>query len=126
MERSHGMTTEKLLTQKYAQLPGHQFNGAENGRERCERPEEQALPIASLNEDELLKDRLLDTAIEMTFPASDPVAIPHGAVKTGICPEMIPACVDHQNSKLMTESIGGTGNVQECASKAAVAGKVKH
>ena len=44
------------------------------------------------------KESLLDGAIEMTFPSSDPISISFGITKIEIAPDMVAARSDHQNS----------------------------
>jgi hypothetical protein len=44
------------------------------------------------------KESLLDGAIEMTFPSSDPISIAFGITKIEAPPDMVAARSDHQNS----------------------------
>lgn len=40
-------------------------------------------------------EELLDDAVEMTFPASDPIAIDSGITRIEVSPDMVDASVDH-------------------------------
>jgi hypothetical protein len=44
------------------------------------------------------KEALLDDAIEMTFPSSDPISVSSGIKRIAKAPEIVPARTDHQNS----------------------------
>ncbi|QYF93418.1 hypothetical protein KY495_22580 [Massilia sp. PAMC28688] len=55
--------------------------------EECDTPEEQA------------KETLLDDAVEMTFPASDPISVDSGITRIEVPPDMVDASTDHQNAK---------------------------
>jgi hypothetical protein len=43
------------------------------------------------------KETLLDEAIEMTFPSSDPISVSSGITRIEVAPEMVAARTDHQN-----------------------------
>ena len=45
------------------------------------------------------KEILLDDAIEMTFPSSDPISVNSGITRIEVAPEMVDARTDHQNSQ---------------------------
>jgi len=45
------------------------------------------------------REALLDDAIEMTFPSSDPVSVDSGITRIEVAPDMVAARTDHQNSK---------------------------
>ena len=45
------------------------------------------------------KETLLDEAIEMTFPSSDPISVSSGITRIEVAPEMVAARTDHQNSQ---------------------------
>lgn len=45
------------------------------------------------------QEALLDDAIEMTFPSSDPVSVDSGITRIEVAPDMVAARTDHQNSK---------------------------
>jgi hypothetical protein len=40
-------------------------------------------------------DELLDDAVEMSFPASDPIAIDSGITRVEVSPDMVDASMDH-------------------------------
>jgi hypothetical protein len=50
---------------------------------------------------ELARDVLLDEAVEMTFPASDPIAVDSGITRVEVAPDMAPAQSDHQRAGQM-------------------------
>jgi len=45
------------------------------------------------------KATLLDDALEMSFPSSDPISVNSGITRIEVAPEMVDAGVDHQNSQ---------------------------
>jgi len=45
------------------------------------------------------KETLLDDAVEMTFPASDPISVDAGITRIEVAPDMVDACTDHQHAK---------------------------
>jgi hypothetical protein len=45
------------------------------------------------------KETLLDEAIEMTFPSSDPISVTSGITRIEVAPDMVDAQTDHQNSQ---------------------------
>ncbi|MFZ6818700.1 DUF2188 domain-containing protein [Undibacterium sp. Ji22W] len=45
------------------------------------------------------KETLLDDALEMSFPSSDPISVNSGITRIEVAPEMVDAGVDHQNSQ---------------------------
>jgi len=49
-------------------------------------------------EEDKAKETLLDDAIEMTFPSSDPISVSSGITRIEVAPEMVAASSDHQNS----------------------------
>jgi hypothetical protein len=53
---------------------------------------------------EQAKETLLDSAVEMTFPASDPVSVDAGITRIEVPPEVVNAHDDHQHA----------GKVEEC------------
>ena len=55
--------------------------------EECDSPEQ------------LAKETLLDDAVEMTFPASDPISIDSGITRIEVPPDMVDASTDHQHAK---------------------------
>jgi hypothetical protein len=46
----------------------------------------------------MAKETLLDDAVEMTFPASDPISVDAGITRIEVPPEMVNASSDHQNA----------------------------
>jgi hypothetical protein len=42
------------------------------------------------------KESLLDDAVEMTFPASDPISVSSGITRIEVAPDMVDAHDDHQ------------------------------
>lgn len=44
------------------------------------------------------KETLLDDALEMSFPSSDPISVSSGITRIEVAPEMVAAQTDHQNS----------------------------
>jgi hypothetical protein len=44
------------------------------------------------------KETLLDEAVEMTFPASDPIAVDAGITRIEVAPEKVDASRDHQGA----------------------------
>ena len=61
-------------------------------QEECDTPEQAA------------KETLLDDAVEMTFPASDPISVDSGITRIEVAPDMVDAATDHQNAKETEES----------------------
>jgi hypothetical protein len=63
-----------------------------------------AAAIATLAEqeqnspEEQAKETLLDEAVEMTFPASDPISVDAGITRIEVAPDMVDACSDHQHA----------------------------
>jgi hypothetical protein len=57
--------------------------------EECDTPEQVA------------KETLLDEAVEMTFPASDPISVDSGITRIEVAPDMVDASTDHQHAKKM-------------------------
>ena len=49
--------------------------------------------------EEKAKEVLLDEAVEMTFPASDPISVDAGITRIEVPPEMVDASTDHQAAK---------------------------
>jgi len=62
--------------------------------EECDTPEQAA------------KETLLDDAVEMTFPASDPISVDSGITRIEVAPDKVDASTDHQNAKEVEASIG--------------------
>jgi hypothetical protein len=57
-------------------------------------------------EEEKAKETLLDDAVQMTFPASDPPAVASSITRIEKAPDMPPAQLDHQNSQSIEEVQG--------------------
>jgi hypothetical protein len=49
-------------------------------------------------EEDKAKETLLDDALEMSFPSSDPISVSSGITRIEVAPEMVSAQTDHQNS----------------------------
>jgi hypothetical protein len=47
---------------------------------------------------DVAKEKLLDDAVEMTFPASDPLAVDAGITRIEVAPEKVDASSDHQHA----------------------------
>jgi hypothetical protein len=47
---------------------------------------------------EIAEEVLIDEAVEMTFPASDPLAVTSGVTRIEVPPEMVEASTDHQHA----------------------------
>ncbi len=73
-----------------------------------------AYAIAILAEQEELTpaeqaaDELLDDAVEMTFPASDPIAIDAGVTRVEVSPDTVDASTDHQLVSSMEVTLAAT------------------
>ncbi len=50
-------------------------------------------------EEQVAKETLLDDAVEMTFPASDPISVDAGITRIEVAPDMVNASTDHQHAK---------------------------
>jgi hypothetical protein len=50
-------------------------------------------------EQDKAKETLLDDALEMSFPSSDPISVSSGITRIEVAPEMVAARTDHQNSQ---------------------------
>ena len=60
--------------------------------------EEQMAPA------EKAKEELLDDAVEMTFPASDPISVDAGITRIEVAPDKVDAQQDHQHAAKVEES----------------------
>jgi hypothetical protein len=57
--------------------------------------------------EQIAKETLLDEAVEMTFPASDPISVDAGITRIEVAPDMVNAQTDHQNAgKVETNAKG--------------------
>jgi hypothetical protein len=52
----------------------------------------------ALTEGQIAKEELLDDAVEMTFPASDPISVDSGITRIEVSPDKVAAQVDHQHA----------------------------
>jgi predicted RecB family nuclease len=48
--------------------------------------------------EQIAKETLLDEAVEMTFPASDPISVDAGITRIEVPPEKVDASSDHQHA----------------------------
>lgn len=48
--------------------------------------------------EQVAKETLLDDAVEMTFPASDPISVDSGITRIEVPPDMVDASTDHQHA----------------------------
>jgi hypothetical protein len=64
-----------------------------------------------LTPQEQAQETLLDEAVEMTFPASDPISVDAGATRIEVAPEMVDAHSDHQHAGQIEQATrsGGKG-----------------
>jgi ribosome-associated translation inhibitor RaiA len=67
---------------------------------------------ATASEIEKAQESLLDDAIEMTFPSSDPISVSIGFTKIETIPDMVAARIDHQNSRISRVSDNTKWNVR--------------
>ena len=56
------------------------------------------------SKEQAAKETLLDDAVEMTFPASDPISVDAGITRIEVPPEMVAAAADHQHHAAFSES----------------------
>jgi len=54
---------------------------------------------------DIAKETLLDDAVEMTFPASDPISVDAGITRIEVAPETVDAHTDHQHACRTEDSI---------------------
>ena len=71
--------------------------------------------------EQLAKEALLDEAVEMTFPASDPISVDAGITRIEVAPEMVNACTDHQAATNVAANTDA--GVARRAAKSGTAGK---
>jgi hypothetical protein len=67
-------------------------------------------------EKELVEETLLDDALEMSFPSSDPISV-SSITRIEVVPEMVDAKADHQNSQAAAISLE-VGEIQKAEAKA--------
>jgi hypothetical protein len=53
--------------------------------------------------EQVAKETLLDDAVEMTFPASDPISVDSGITRIEVSPEKVDAHTDHQHANAIEE-----------------------
>lgn len=53
---------------------------------------------------QIAKETLLDEAVEMTFPASDPISVDSGITRIEVPPDKVDASTDHQHAKSIEAS----------------------
>ncbi|GGY88784.1 hypothetical protein ACFFTM_14845 [Pseudoduganella plicata] len=69
-----------------------------------------AVAITTLADEEQLqpaekaKEELLDDAVEMTFPASDPISVDSGITRIEVAPDKVDAQGDHQHANKVEAS----------------------
>lgn len=51
------------------------------------------------------KETLLDEALEMSFPSSDPISVSSGITRIEVAPEKVAARTDHQNSHAVEKAV---------------------
>jgi hypothetical protein len=54
--------------------------------------------------EQVAKETLLDEAVEMTFPASDPISVDSGITRIEVPPDKVDASTDHQHAKAIEEN----------------------
>jgi len=59
---------------------------------------------------EKAEETLLDDAVEMTFPASDPISVDAGITRIEVAPDMVDAGHDHQHA----QSIEEKSKIRDC------------
>lgn len=68
---------------------------------------------------EKAEDMLLDDAVEMTFPASDPISVDAGITRIEVPPEMVDPGHDHQHAQSIeahNQEVLGTSAIHQGAS----------
>ena len=70
----------------------------------------------------MAKEALLDDAVEMTFPASDPLAIDASITRIEVAPEKVDASTDHQHASAIeanNEAVVGSKALGPCGNTTA-------
>lgn len=62
--------------------------------------------------EQVAKETLLDEAVEMTFPASDPISVDAGITRIEVAPDMVDASTDHQNAGNVEANTNGKSGAQ--------------
>jgi predicted RecB family nuclease len=57
--------------------------------------------------EQIAKETLLDEAVEMTFPASDPISVDAGITRIEVAPEKVDASSDHQSAATIAANTNG-------------------
>jgi predicted RecB family nuclease len=57
--------------------------------------------------EQIAKETLLDEAVEMTFPASDPISVDAGITRIEVAPEKVDASTDHQAAAVIETATAG-------------------
>jgi predicted RecB family nuclease len=63
--------------------------------------------------EQIAKETLLDEAVEMTFPASDPISVDAGITRIEVAPDKVDAHTDHQLTAMLDPNANpkaGKGN----------------
>jgi hypothetical protein len=68
------------------------------------------------------KETLLDEAVEMTFPASDPISVDAGITRIEVAPEKVDAAMDHQAATNIEANSNAKGSKSGKNGKGAKAG----
>ncbi|MES2742936.1 MAG: hypothetical protein V4754_18595 [Pseudomonadota bacterium] len=72
----------------------------------------------TLTEEQKAKEELLDGAVEMTFPASDPISVDSGITRIEVAPELVDAQRDHQHAERVERSTEHGTEAQSAADNA--------
>ncbi len=72
----------------------------------------------TLTQEQKAKEELLDGAVEMTFPASDPISVDAGITRIEVAPELVDAQRDHQHAEQVQRSTEHGTNAQTAADAA--------
>lgn len=74
---------------------------------------------------EVAKETLLDEAVEMTFPASDPISVDAGITRIEVAPDMVDAQGDHQHAGKVEQSTEEGAVKEQDAAKEVGAAKAR-
>ena len=64
-------------------------------------------------DEEIAKETLLDDAVEMTFPASDPISVDAGITRIEVAPDKVDAHIDHQAAGEVEEHTKAAGKASD-------------
>ena len=84
LQQAFGVTTVRQLAD---------FKFAQVARAITTLADQQAMAQA-----QEVKEHLLDDAVEMTFPASDPISVSSGITRIEVAPDKVEARIDHQRA----------------------------